>query len=235
MIARRAVCKAMAIVVVCIVAGAGGCGPKPQATPLPIDVSLLTGKPCEPPCWQGLTPGLSTEADVKQFLETSRLVDRASVFRGDVTNGSGAVVGAAVQWHSAAHVQEAYGWNCIEVQDGLVQWIEAYLDFEVTLEDLLGKYGPPDGLIGGLTGVHFSEFRVTLYYPRHGFIAKLILPVDDRYLRPDSRVVSIWYFRAAPLEEFVELGCEVGYLGGTADTWLESLRDWQGYGAIEAD
>ncbi|HUW96175.1 MAG TPA: hypothetical protein VMW58_10345, partial [Anaerolineae bacterium] len=47
-----------------------GCG-----EPAPLDKSLLTGEPCEPPCWQGLVPGTSTEAEVDEFLATSEYVE----------------------------------------------------------------------------------------------------------------------------------------------------------------
>ncbi|HUW14593.1 MAG TPA: hypothetical protein VM537_33040, partial [Anaerolineae bacterium] len=47
-----------------------GCGEPPP----PVDTSLLTGEPCEPPCWQGLTPGESTEEDVAEFMKATRFV-----------------------------------------------------------------------------------------------------------------------------------------------------------------
>lgn len=34
-----------------------------------IDDGLLTGKPCSAPCWNNLTPGKSTAADVDNFLK----------------------------------------------------------------------------------------------------------------------------------------------------------------------
>ena len=34
-----------------------------------IDSGLLTSKPCKLPCWNGLTPGVSTVNDVNQFMQ----------------------------------------------------------------------------------------------------------------------------------------------------------------------
>ena len=34
-----------------------------------LDSGLFTGKPCKLPCWNGLTPGVSTFNDVNQFMQ----------------------------------------------------------------------------------------------------------------------------------------------------------------------
>jgi hypothetical protein len=36
---------------------------------LGIDSGLFTDKPCKAPCWNGLTPGVSTAKDVDQFMQ----------------------------------------------------------------------------------------------------------------------------------------------------------------------
>lgn len=44
--------------------------PRPTATPAWADLSLFTGRPCAPPCWEGLTPGVSTQADAERVVES---------------------------------------------------------------------------------------------------------------------------------------------------------------------
>lgn len=197
----------------------------------PVDTSLLTGEPCEPPCWHGLTPGVSTEEDVNEFVRTSELVDRSTLFRGDVTSGRGDVVGVMLQWWSAAdmaNVPRQLG-NSIVIKDGLVQYMTIWLDVEVTLQGLLERYGSPEKFTAWWEGVEVSYVKVTLYYPRHGFTTTLIIPPYDVQLTPESEVVGVWYFRAAPLEEFFELSREIGYPTVSDDV----LQDWQGYGPME--
>ena len=201
------------------------------AEPPPSEMSLLTGDPCEPPCWQGLTPGSSTKDDVNEFLETSRFVDRDSVFRSDVTTASAGVVGVSIQWRSTAARSRGVDSNEFVIEGGVLKYIFVYPDYDLTLESLLQRYGPPDKFHVMVTGRHVPLLGVTLFYPAYGFTASLELPVDEAQLRPESTVVQVWYSEAAPLETFIELG--IGYLGSTPDQWLESLRDWQGYGAIE--
>jgi hypothetical protein len=202
-----------------------GCGESP-----PVDTSLLTGEPCEPPCWQGLTPGLSTEEQVNEFLRTSPFVQRTTIYRGSVTRGA-EIVGVSIDWLSTANVQGARAINSLHVEDGVLQDIIVYLDSGATLEELLEVYGLPDGISAGRTGVESTRVDVVLLYPEHGFIAFLSLPAHDPSLQPDSRLSWLWYFRAAPLDRFLELAREAGFFSGSVD--VESFRNWEGYGPIQ--
>ena len=208
-----------------------GCGEAPQGHVVPEDTSLLTGEPCEPPCWQGLTPGVSTEEEVQEFLRSSELVDQSCIFRGQVTRGSGEVVGTTIQWWSTANmsnVPRQFGNDCT-IEDGLLQHMTIWLDCEVTLEDLLQRYGAPAKFTAWREGVERSYVKVSLFYPRDGFEAILIIPHDDVQLRQDSEIVRVWYFRSASqLDEYLRLCREIGNL------WSEdTLQDWHGYGPID--
>jgi hypothetical protein len=215
-----------------VIAACVGCGEPPA-----VDMSLLTGEPCEPPCWQGLTPGSSTEEEANEFLRTSELVDQATLYQAELTRGSGEVVGVSIQWRSTAPRSSNVDSNDFAIEGGVLKNMIIYPDYDLTLESLLQRYGPPEKFHVMVTGRHVPSLRVTLFYPAHGFTASLELPVDDARLRPESTVIQVWYSKAGPLETFIELGVGYlgSYLGSTPEQWSESLRDWQGYGAIELD
>jgi hypothetical protein len=198
----------------------------------PKDVSLLTGEPCEPPCWQGLVPGLSTEDEIERFLMSSSLVNRSSIYRGRLSRG-GETVGVSIQWLSTANVQGAPARNSFDVEDGTLQDMTIYMDAQVTLEELLDRYGPPAKFNAVLAGIHLTQVRVALLYPERGFIAFVEVPRAETTLRADSTVTWLWYFRAASLDRFLELAREIGFYGGGVD--VQSFRDWEGYGPIPMD
>jgi hypothetical protein len=204
-----------------------GCGEPP-----PVDRSLLTGEPCQPPCWQGLMPGVSTEDQVNEFLRTSPFVQRTTIYRGRVTR-SGEMAGVSIDWLSTANVQGAHAVNSFRVEGGVLRDIIVYLDSKATLKELLEVYGPPDGFSAGLTGVESTRVDVVLLYPEHGFIAFLSLPAHDPSLQPDSVLSWLWYFRAAPLDRFLVLTREVGFFSGSVE--VESFWSWEGYGPIAFD
>ena len=203
-----------------------GCGEPP-----PLDTSFLTGEPCEPPCWQGLTPGESTEEDVGEFIRATRFVDTRTIYRGRITRG-GEVVGVSIQWRSTAARSRNVESNSFDIDTGVLEHITIYPDYELTLERLMERYGPPEKYVANLSGYERQWVDVTLFYPTHGFTVYLALRPDDPTLRPESRVARVWYFRAASMERFIELQCEAGYLGGSPEKSLESLRDWPGFGPI---
>ena len=199
--------------------------------PPPVDRSLLTGEPCGPPCWQGLLPGVSTEQEVYEFLKSSELVDRTTIYRGDITLGSGKVVGVTLQWWSTADMAwspRQFG-NEFDMRNGVVQEIMVFLDCEVTLADLLERYGDPHRWRADWVAPDIPDVDVTLYYPNHGFTAWLRLPAGDRWLRPENKVLEVRYTRMVPPEDFLELGPEAGYFDAYE---AESLRDWKGYGIV---
>ena len=208
-----------------IAATSHGCGEPP-----PLDTSLLTGDPCEPPCWQGLIPGESTEEEVNQFVRTSELVDQATVFRGAITMGPRSeVVGVSVQWWSPANMANLprqLG-NFADIVDGLLQSMTIWLDSEVTLQDLLERYGSPDKFTAYRQPGGPQHVSVTLYFASHGFTAELILPWGDVRLRPESEILYVRYLPVAPLDEFLDLAT----YGASAIE--ETSQDWQGYGPIE--
>ena len=217
-------CFALLIAAIC-----SGCGEPP-----PLDMGLLTGEPCEPPCFRGLTPGVSTHEEVNQFVRTSGFVNPQTLFRSGVYRG-GERVGLSIQWRSTAARSGNVDSNEFLIEGGVLRNMFVYPDYDLTLERLLQRYGSPQKFNVMVTGRHVPLLRVTLFYPARGFTASLELPVDEPVLRPESTVIQVWYSEAGPLETFIERGISYlgSYLGSIPEQWLESLRDWQGYGAIE--
>jgi len=208
----------------------GGCGEPP-----PLDMSLLTGEPCEPPCWQGLTPGESTEEDVAEFMRTTRFVDARTVRRSSytrVTRGGEEVAGVIVHWCGSSGLGTCSDFS---IEEGVLKYIRMWPYPGVTLGGLIDRYGPPEKYRAILQGFERRWVDVTLFYPTHGFTTYLVLDYDDATPQPQTRVTSVWYLRAAPLERFLELRYEAGSGGPTPGKLLELLRDWQGYGPVELD
>lgn len=222
--AEGAAALAMSLV---LTATCGGC-----RVLAPKDLSLLTGEPCEPPCWQGLMAGVSTDGDIERFLMSSGLVNGNSVYRGSLSRGA-KTVGVSIQWLSSANVQGAHARNSFHIEDAILQDMTIYLDAQVSLAELIERYGPPDKYVAVLSGIHFTVVGVSLFYPERGFTARVEVPVREASLGPDTKVSSIWYFKAAPLQRFLELGRDTGHFSSSVQP--EALSDWEGYGPIHVN
>jgi hypothetical protein len=200
-----------------VVAGSVCSGQPPSA-----DWSLVTGEPCEPPCWQGLTPGQSTGDDVEDFLETSHLV-------GQVVDQSehGYVYWQSVVGDARRNPVSTYRTNCLHVgEDDLLEHVRIYLDYDLTLEQLLQRYGTPDRMGAGPAGTPERPWiAIGLFYPQRGMMLTLELPVNDKVLRPETRVVWVYYVAPTTLQDLPS-----ALVGENPE---ETLQPWPGYGSIE--
>ena len=192
------------------------------------DWGLLTGEPCEPPCWQGLTPGQSTSDEVTNFLDTSDLVDSSSVWQ-DRTG-----CGEITYWKNPiGYLRDGpiSGWtsNYLCVSNGALKVLMVHLVYDLTLEQLLDRHGAPQGFWAHSAGVPERRYaEVNLYYPEVGLMCQLELPVHDVELRPDTNVVRAWYFEPTALSELGSLDAAMP-VPDLPDFW----QTWEGYGSIQ--
>jgi hypothetical protein len=190
---------------------------------------LLEGEPCGPPCFQGLVPGSSTEGDVRQFLRS-----------GGYAVGPYAVIERSQQgvlvltWDRRGLGGQK---NEFHVQDGVLTLMGMYVDSDVTLEQVINRYGAPDKFVADLDLSGRVHTLVGLFYREVGMILDLYLYEDVPQLKPEAKVARVWYFEPVSLEEAIAV------LAGKKGQPLEDFeleqvghwRDWQGYGAVELD
>jgi len=211
-----------------VIAACVGCGVTQE--PL-VAQGLLTGEPCEPPCWEGLTPGQSTEQEFAALLDASEQVDHGSVRResggcGELTYWRNRVPFASLSTRS--------GWtsNYACTSHKVLKVVMEYLPYEVRMEQLFDNYGPPDALRAQPAGIPERPYvEVSLYYPARGLMCQLELADADEPLKAETRVIRAWYFAPTSLESLANPGSGVPF--PPAEYAADVLQEWPGYGAIE--
>ena len=104
-----------------------------------VDKSLLTGEPCAPPCWQGITPGTTPGTEAVEILKGLEFVDPDSIRRGEYSKGE------RVTWEMIFGGDEiAYMWFD---SNGIVDAIGYDLRYRITLQELIDAIGDPDGVM----------------------------------------------------------------------------------------
>ena len=195
----------------------------------PVDRSLLTGDPCEPPCWQGLVPGVSTVQEVEGVLAGSEYVKQDSVERERWGGFS------TIWWESTASWASGSGRNAAVMKGDMLQVLMICLDYELVLEDIVERYGTLEKLWVTWTSLGGVEVAVRLYYPHEGLIFALVLQPSNGYheLEPGSRVTVVRYFAPTSLEGLIRLGESIPF---PPREYVETdLDDWSGYGPIKVD
>lgn len=172
---------------------------------------ILTDEPCAPPCWQGITPG-----DVVDRNALAKQLRRLSGVRSVREDGN------TFKW--LWNTQR--GVNSIYIgQDNAIQNISLQVDFELTVEDIIGKYGLPEAINAAPFGYGEDVYiLMNLFYPQHGLTCRVqVLPYNHPVLEPYSIVYEVTYTTTA---ESVEV-----WFGTKAEDM--SLQPWPGYGELE--
>ncbi len=200
-----------------------------------MDSGLFTGKPCKVPCWNGLTPGLSTAKDVDQFMQnlsTKQWPSRDTLVYDTgcklikIADKPGSPVDAFVNMH---------------VDDGKLTYIQSVHDNMPSLQLVVDHLGPPEyfravhviGIDGG------QEYMLTVYYPKQGVVFEVSVELKDLgFIRPDMVVSGIEYFEPGELLSYflARLSCGLGVKGAisNAQIYIAQIQRWSGFGRVQA-
>mgnify|MGYP001199603823 CR=1 FL=1 len=194
---------------------AAACSPPPELRDQKLlnDDSLLTGEPCEAPCWRGITPGETTWAAALTILEDDRTIEDPTVQTAD---DSPAV---------AASFKEPDGIDAsgqIFSDDGqTVSLIFLRLAPDLTLDDVLARYGDPTWVIGTPFSDDPPQAIVNLVYPDQQMIVYVFVPGTDGALDGTNEVIGVLYMKAGDMTTLLETS--------SLHAW-EGLADFAVYG-----
>jgi len=111
--------------------------PTPVGWPATMEAVLFGDEPCTPRCWQGITPGVSTEEDVLRILERLKTV-------GVVEDYDRLSPGSSTYWVHPVGVGKVE----IRLEDGRVKLIEGlYLRIGYRAEQAIENFGEPEAVV----------------------------------------------------------------------------------------
>ena len=190
---------------------------------IPADTSLISGTPCAPPCWQNLTPGVSTMADVERFVGGLRASEQERLETG--TDPAGYKL---FTWFGAKNGKT----RLISVDEDRVKLILIAPDFDLNLGTVVDHFGPPESLFAIHGGYgHGGTYRLELYYPQQGLAFESRPGIE--YLgevRPDMSVYTIYYFASGDLANYFD---GQGWTDDYVDAIMRYVQPWPGFGQIE--
>ncbi len=184
-------------------------------------------KSCSWPCWQGITPGVTTSSDALQLLQASPVVLKSTVqsYEYEQRPGSGY---ARWKWKFGKNqrIDASMQW-----QAGIVRSIILYTRI-VSIGEIIDRFGPPEKVSViidcATTPEQPQEWCASFYYIKRGYEIRLNWKVpenaDDIQFSPSDPISFVYLSEPSALED------RLSYLYSGRD--IGDLRDWKGYGNL---
>lgn len=186
-----------------------------------VDKSILTGLPCVPPCWQGITPGVTTSDEALAIISNSPYIEMESIERHGTTTTGG------VTWHLRApgrRIQPGLSWD-----SGIVDMIRMGLNFDLTVQEVLNKFGNPVvvSVEEGGQPEHWY-WIIDLHYPNQGITFRAFTSEFINQVKPTTEVGVVLLFPIMDTEEMIK------EIEQTLISPLPSnyFSNWNGYGDV---
>jgi hypothetical protein len=169
------------------------------------DGGFISGEPCGPPCFQDIIPGVTTEAEAMQILQTEGLCRKYTRYDHEAASGGRGIVCTSsdleIAFQPGTDIVDAVGFRPSQT---------------ITVGDVIATYGEPDTvLVAGRT--HYYRTSMILYYD--SLKTDLSLPEQEgsRFeVALSTEVERILYSSTA------------GYMSYRPAT--DFLQEWKGYG-----
>lgn len=206
-----------------------GCSSHPKN----LNSGLLNGKPCSPPCWQELTPGISDEEAVDKFLNGLRQEDWPERDYRDIqpvgctsialTDQPGLYVNRLVRLY---------------VKNQRLILIESSVEEKITLGKIVERFGNPEYIEAiHAIGPDAHTYFLSVYYPSIGL--KLDLRVSNEMLGkvlPEMVVNYVEYYPPGGIANYFsnDYACWVAdeEIEDAIQPYLKQIQPWMGFGEI---
>ncbi len=159
-----------------------GCQPGEERVftmdPALADRSFLTDEPCAPPCWYGLEPDVSSEAEVISTLQTLPFVTASTITITQQINevqGHDRILRFGCQYRGGSGQCGAATFS-----GNRLKTLRLSLQIPVTLETLVERRGPPEYVVYGPVYPEVPSCEVIFVWPAAQFTVDRFDPRSDR-------------------------------------------------------
>jgi hypothetical protein len=156
------------------------------------DGGFLSREPCGPPCFWDIIPGVTTEAEAIQILQSRGLFQKCEAFAHSGGRGITCPSGIEIVFQQEMDIVGVVGFQ---------------LSQAITIEDVIARYGEPDAVLVGVIS-RYPRTRMVLYYD--DLKAELFLPWQE-----DSKFSVV----ASTKIEHISYNSKVSYESSRSDSF----------------
>ena len=171
------------------------------------DLDILGTESCAPPCWRGITPGVTTAEEAISLFQDWQSNNQGTWKRNTGTNN-------VISWDYICWSEKFFPETCMDIDSNdLISEIDLTISFSfLKLRDIIEKYGNPDGYTSELC-VDCSGYGISIYYPEKGLLFTFSGSGKIQII-PTLKISRAIFFAPSNQKQVVD---EIGY------------RPWTGY------
>jgi hypothetical protein len=146
------------------------CNATPTAMPTPkdprlVDQSFVTGQPCLAPCWYGIEPGHSNEAEMLSKLIELPFINQSKIKKWENVNILGYSNASEVNFECAS----AGGISCgvVVSVDGMAKYIDLAIRYPLSLKTVIDQLGTPEYMFFTPATPHGDGCRISFNWPQN--------------------------------------------------------------------
>ena len=197
--------------------------------PIPQQSTVITDQTCLPPCWNNITPGLTTANEAETILRNADTGDPQSVVR-EINTIDG--------WYDTIYWRwQDFSRGYLLLQNDTV-WLLSFSENEgrstETLSQAIEKYGEPEFVFSMLDTNNPRWGEIMFEYPQQGLIFSYVSHDEEEMyrtvLRPETPISIIVYFSPEDYQRFQATFSPPQEW--TQKEILGSQYPWNGYGNI---
>lgn len=193
---------------------AAACSPTPELRNDAFlhDTSLVSGDPCEAPCWQNLTPGETIWGLAQDFFKDNDTFTKTGETRVGRDHPG-----------QVDFTEKNSDLQCCRfmTRDGdVLTAILLLLAPDMKLGDVIARYGEPQYLSGN--SITDQQATVALVFPDVPMVTYVFAEnLKDSSLSEDSTIIGVMYLAPAEMELLL-----------TTSDYAEGFYNWEGYGVL---
>jgi hypothetical protein len=201
----------------------GGC-----SRPVPKNRTIFDSSICQPPCWQNITPGVTTKADALVKLSKIDFVEQPPI---DMHHSSLGPFDDEIRF-SAYKDHPTSG--SIFISGNHVSIVTFEFNLGLTMQRAIDLFGTPESILV----IHASFVDpITLLNAKKGVEFDYELfgkqSLDSASIEPDTEIFGVTFFDPNQFQKVLNSGILSAYTL-TADQTIKNLRPWRGYGSFKA-
>jgi hypothetical protein len=189
---------------------------------LPKSADIFKNPVCEPPCWENITPGLTTTEDALSILSEIKPIDKP------IHNTNLNLPGYDEELYFTLHNDKSQ-LGFLSILDDKVSSINFDCKMELTLQEAIGLFGSPQYILGIRSG---EINAITLLDPQKGIAFGYFLKSRANEIKPQDKISNVTFFD--PKTYQLLLNIEVfSWNQMTAEETIRNMHPWEGFGRID--